>query len=248
MKIKPILFSTPMVQAILSGRKTQTRRKISEINSRVDGYTWSNHEVSFQDMDWNDVVVDGKVFANECYLKVAFPKNNTRHRVYPKLKIGDILWVRETWQHTKIININSQDENYGIVFKADGQPWEDYEGWTWKPSIFMPKVACRLFLEVTNVRVERLHDISEEDAVKEGVYDMFADDTSLAPNTAYYRYGTTKKEILADHWAHVADDAIHSFFSLWQSINGKESLEANPWVWVYDFKITEQPKNFLTNS
>src|SRR5690554_6919216 len=110
-KMKPILFSTPMVQAILRGQKLQTRR------------------VMKQPKKWTDV---------------------------PPISPGDILWVRETWQHTKVLNLHPVDANYGYVYRADAQPWEDIEGWKWKPSIFMPKEACRLWLKVTNVRVERL--------------------------------------------------------------------------------------------
>lgn len=120
MKIKPIFFSTPMVQAILKGQKTQTRRVV----------------------------------------KPAATFNNRRP--------GDVLWVRETWQHTEVLNLRPTDENYGYVYRADGMEWEDLEGWRWKPSIHMPKEACRLFLKIKNVRSERLQSISEDDARAEG--------------------------------------------------------------------------------
>lgn len=121
--MKPILFSTPMVQAILKGQKRQTRRVVKP------------------------------------------PKKSTD---MPPHRPGDILWVRETWQHTKILNLHPSDEDYGYVYRADGGDWEYIDGWKWRPSIFMPKEACRLWLKVTNVRVERLQSISEADAKAEG--------------------------------------------------------------------------------
>lgn len=133
--MKPILFSTPMVQAILKGQKWQTRRVVK------DPLAISLAEAGH----YNNVLT----LCNR--------------------RPVDVLWVRETWQHTKVLNLHPTDENYGYVYRADGQPWEDYEGWSWKPSIFMPKEACRIFLKVTNVRVERLQLISEADARAEGV-------------------------------------------------------------------------------
>ena len=123
MKAKPILFSTPMVQAILRRQKWQTRRVVKPPKK------------------WTDT---------------------------PPFSPGDILWVRETWQHTKVLNLHPTDGCYGYVYRADAQPWEDYEGWKWKPSIFMPKEACRLWLKITSAREERLQSISEVDAKAEG--------------------------------------------------------------------------------
>src|SRR5690554_3627422 len=98
--MKPILFSTPMVQAILKGQKSQTRRVVK-------------------------------------------PPKKCNAIPYP-FPPGDILWVRETWQHTKILNLHPSDEDYGYMYRADGGDWEYIDGWSWKPSIFMPKEACRL--------------------------------------------------------------------------------------------------------
>src|SRR5690554_1244392 len=170
-KMKPILFSTPMVQAILKGLKWQTRRDVKD-----------PHAISLQGIGQTNN---------------ALTICRYRSRV--------TLWVRETWQHTKVLNVHPTDAAFGYVYRADAQPWEDYEGWTWKPSIFMPKQACRLFLKITDVRVERLQSISEADAKAEGF------------------------------------DSVDSFFALWQKINGTESLAANPWVWVYGFKVIPKP-------
>lgn len=217
MKYVPILFSTPMVKAILDGSKTQTRRIIK-------GKT--DHFVQIK---------VGKYGTAIPYVRGGGAQFWAEPCINTKCQIGDIFWVRETWQHTKILNLNAQDENYGFVYRADGQPWKDFEGWTWKPSIFMPKEACRMFLEVVDVRVERLHDISEEDAISEGITE--------------YAYGYWRNYTSSFCGGRPKTDEdfknpIESFKSLWESINGKESLKSNPWVWVYDFEKTEKPKDF----
>lgn len=197
--MKPILFSTPMVQAIMNGTKTQTRRA-----------------VKFPD-DY-----DGKRVWDNGSLGLKYSAGDITQRLYPNFYPGDVMWVRETWQHTKVLNLHPTDENYGYVYRAEGQPWEDYEGWRWKPSIFMPKEACRNFLEVKSMRAERLQDISEADAMAEGIsldYDR--------PYNGWYDY--IKKR-------YCLESSIESFKTLWVSINGVESWEANPWVWVYGFE------------
>jgi hypothetical protein len=103
----------------------------------------------------------------------------------------------------------------------------------WKPSIFMPKKKCRIFLEITDVRVERLQDISEEDAIAEGIKKTWInDDIKQCRFKNYINDGKGSKS------------PIDSFNSLWVSINGKDSWKANPWVWVYEFKVVEKPKDF----
>src|SRR5690606_8173259 len=197
-KIKPILFSTPMVQAILENRKTQTRRKCAH-------QYWQHSEL----VDFND---------NGCHIKV--DKNVTS-----KYQVGDILWVRETWQ----TSYNYENDNWDYIYKSDGGYWIDDDGpMKWKPSIHMPKAAARIFLEVTNVRVERLFDISEKDAIAEGII-------VIEPEEAYNSY---------DKGVGSYATARGSFFSLWSSINGQASLDANPWVFVYEFKRVERPANF----
>jgi hypothetical protein len=97
----------------------------------------------------------------------------------------------------------------------------------------MPKSACRLWLKVTNVRVEKLQDITEEDAKNEGVYDAFF--RKGIAGHAYKNYLDKK-----GGWDSVADNAIHSYQTLWQKINDKESWDANPFVWVYDFEVMRE--------
>lgn len=144
-------------------------------------------------------------------------------------KIGDILWVRETWHEIHDSETN-QFIKYG--YKAD---WS--EGITshpknkgiWKPSIHMPKEATRIFLKVTKVKWERIQDISEADAIAEGV--------ELFDTNRYKDY-----EDLNNSFLH----ARISFASLWESINGKNSWQKNPYVWVYDFEQVEKPSDFLS--
>lgn len=155
-KIRPILFSTPMVQAILEGRKTQTRRVVPSLIT--EGF---------------DVEADGKTI-------VAYIDQSTGDSYRPeqvaKYHAGDILWIRETWG-----DYDGKASFY--VYRADfpqystGKPgyWHEPEqiNWIepprWKPSIHMPREAARLFLRVTGVHTERLQDISESDARCEGV-------------------------------------------------------------------------------
>ena len=147
--MKPILFSTPMVKAILDGRKTMTRRvaKMPENTYRVE----RNDDGTF-DAVWGAYMpqingfVDGSI------------------EVKPKYVEGDVLWVRETW-------LKADD---GYYYKADIKVPSESEdmrkayGYKWKPSIHMPKEAARIFLRVTGVRVERLQDIDEYDGQREG--------------------------------------------------------------------------------
>jgi hypothetical protein len=114
------------------------------------------------------------------------------------------------------------DEKCMFLFGNDKKIWP-----SWKPSIFMPKAACRIFLEITDVKVERLQDISEEDAINEGV--------ELLPNNRYKYY-------LSEYFDCI--NAVHSFQTLWKSINGAESWEANPFVWAIEFKQITKPENF----
>lgn len=185
MKERPILFSTPMVQAILEGRKTMTRRvvKPQPINSDY----WTAQSNAF------------------------YPNTNSAE---PKIlrcphgQVGDRLWCKETYSLTDL----------GVIYKAN---MDDADmrlfGSTnrkWKPSIFMPRKFSRITLEITNIRVERLQDITEKDAIKEGV-------PPFSPNGMAVSSTIPRKQ----------------FCVLWNSINSDRgySWESNPWVWVIEF-------------
>lgn len=192
-KQRPILFSTPMVQALLQGRKTQTRRIMKP---PVNGDFWK-----FSYMD-----------ANHAYLKADLKPASYVSRKCPYGNAGDVLWVRETM---------IKNDGYTYWPLADGYKKNTPLDKT-IPSIFMPKAACRLFLEITDIRVERLKDISEEDAKAEGAEGLLC-------------------QYVNDEWNQGYTSHYEGFKKLWHSINGEESWNQNPFVWVISFKKIPQP-------
>lgn len=197
---KPILFSTPMVQAILRGEKTQTRRKIKHKN--IIEEIRPVMKCIENENDWNKYILTDE-FGEDFLIK-------------PKYKVGDILWVRETFQ---ILPPNM------VFYKAD---LENKNTGDWKPSIFMPKSACRLFLKLKDIRVERLNNISESDSLQEGIQ-PFTKDNNL------FKYGLDGWE-----WQSMPKYARDAYKTLWQKINGEKSWEENPFVWVYEFERTDE--------
>ncbi|KEI75908.1 hypothetical protein N486_09080 [Clostridium botulinum B2 128] len=222
-----------MVEAILSGRKTTTRRIIKDV-SGLDFVGTSSF--------------DGKNFDY-----AAFGKGNINNLFDAKIEKrikgpylpGDILWVRETW---KVQSLSNMDYRTKFLYKAkpndklketnvDGEMYikllryECKNGW--HPSIFMPKDATRIFLKVTNVRVERLQDITEEGAKSEGA----------AKQISYQPYGTrseNNQEYAGDITQHVPN-YITGFAGIWDRTLGKwddwlYSFKRNPWVWVIEFE------------
>jgi len=184
--MKPIIFSTPMVQAILDGKKTQTRRVI---------------KIDDAPENWKISIAGTSIVRTEPYdVKL------------PRYAAGDILWVRETfcevpYEHNHVPIKGGHITIPKYAYKADSE--RDYTG-IWKPSIHMPREAARIFLRVKTVRVERLQDITEEDAKAEGVI-----------------CGQGQKR-----WT-----ARSAFMDLWDRINGKKNpWESNPWVWVCEFE------------
>lgn len=133
---------------------------------------------------------------------------------------GDVLWVRETWI--------KQDSSYKYL--AENTDWKGIM--KFKPSIHMPKAACRLFLQIKSIRVERLQDITEEDAKAEGVKHVIDKITGYCG----YDYLTGGYNLMTTPY--------HGFRSLWKKINGEESWNSNPWVWVITFKQIPKPTNF----
>lgn len=215
---RPILFQTEMVKAILEGRKTQTRRTKGFTNENPE--EWDLEVVRSFPVSKFDPAYFGAFFRQKLY------PNKTELIKSQYGKPGDLLWVRETWQHTRVLNINPQDENFGYVYKADDQPWADYEGWIYKPSIHMPKDAARLWLMIEDIRVERVQEISEEDSIAEGIYPY------LCPINGVDILGYKNYEHKM-----MPCPPKRSFQSLWTSINGEESWSANPWVWVVKFRV-----------
>lgn len=205
----PILFSAPMVQAILEGRKTQTRRVITRMNGMSEFVSEDGEILSAQDL---------------------ISKNRYGGRPYrtfcPHGKTRDQLWVRETWavgaEYDKVAPSKlPKAAREKVWLRADGGLLEVTQG-RWRPSIFMPRWASRITLEITDVRVERVNDISDIDILKEGtpgawVYDEYSMSYSPNGNTDSYRF---------------------FFNKLWDKINAKRGhpFSNNDWVWVVEFK------------
>lgn len=216
-KERPILMSGPMVRALLAGRKTQTRRVVKP-QPPTDG-RWMPWEHSERPGYWFGYAPDGKV-RNDVGAKL-----DDCGWVCPYGSVGDRLWVRETWSpdHRNFY------PNFPIVYRADngvtiesvGRVYSpEVDAWfafRWQPSIHMPRWASRLTLEITSVRVERLQDISEDDAIAEGV-----DAVSVAdvPRQAAW----TRRQ---------------DYARLWDHLNAKRGYPwaSNPWVWVIGFDV-----------
>ena len=214
-KTKPILFSTEMVEAILEGRKTQTRRTkgLEKVNENPDGHTFNsfsldNKNATFKRLEgmWQGVDVS--------------------------FQVGDILWVRESF-YIPIANEFKGKYFFKVDFKGDSAKLLK-----WKPSIHMPKEAARIFLKVINIRVERLFEISEKDAIAEGV------ECKIVENMKEYRAYLVKESEHVFGKNSYPDTPECSFLDLWEKINGNESVNSNPWVWVIEFEKVEKPENF----
>ena len=209
----PILFSTPMVQAILEGRKTMTRRIVNMEYLNKEPYEWSVKHI-------DEMLF---TFSNKGCAQSVDIRN-------PYGQPGDKLWVRETW---------CKSAREWFFYKAGGSDIKlellKEEGFKWKPSIHMPKAAARIWLMITDVRVERLQDISEEDAKAEGIEKI------TLSNEVYKCYQCDKGHLGINNLCEDGffDSANKSFESLWKKINGAESWNSNPWVWVIEFKRIE---------
>jgi hypothetical protein len=234
----PILFSTPMVQAILEGRKTVTRRIVKPQPDDSGLWNHSQYPMSVDsDMSgwWGTVADIGE-----------------QKKFTAKCEVGDILWVRETWT-TLGYNNGNKGETDAYVYKAseNGIVQEsNSKGWRWRPSIFMPREACRLFLKVKSVKVERLHTITPEDASREGV--RYAVSPSKELDMVYPCFEVKENGALSfmpESWTELNGDSLTDallyahFAELWCDINGRESWDANPWVWVIEFEKLESYKH-----
>lgn len=206
MKARPILFKPDMVRAILDGRKTQTRRVVKApvlTHERLSGEVWEMN------------VKDGVLTASTTSFRrgVSPMAAGGFDLACPYGAPGDVLWVRETFSGPwgcRRLKPTEWPEGCPIWYWADGDE-SDFDA-TWpKPSIHMPRWASRLTLEITDVGVERLQDISEEGAECEGV----------TPATPQEQTGARHKP---------------AFRHLWEEINGLDSWVANPWVWVVEFQ------------
>ena len=225
MKERPILFSAPMVRAILEGRKTQTRRAVKPHLNECGNFLHSgNSDLAHKHIgEWRQQ--NGRWFGLTGWSTIA---HADCHYGQP----GDRLWVRETYQGP-LMDADLMETEYRsnpdrfhgpeyCVYAADGGDAPEFVTLDdelvkrWRPSIHMPRWASRILLEITDVRVERLQDITEADAKAEGALPTLPPVDSVRIGAA----GTHKE----------------GYRQLWESINGPGSWDANQWVWVVEFK------------
>lgn len=223
MKKRPILFSGPMVRAILEGRKTQTRRvaKVFDIHRKMKGapVQWAGavhpaRESGF--VSWYP--------GNHQGLPEFTQKQYAKGFECPYGKPGDRLWVRETWQVRDETSYYTKADNkrHHTTHPGCAEVWEKTQPPeacpAWRSPLFMPRWASRITLEITGVRVERLQDISEADARAEGI--------------RYHEASKTYGEGLC------FGTATAAFQHLWDRINGKaHPWQSNPWCWVVAFRL-----------
>ncbi|MCW7609078.1 hypothetical protein OM392_14465 [Serratia bockelmannii] len=218
MKERPVIFNGEMVRAILDGRKTQTRRvmKVQPKPSETrPGDFWFSSKKLESMVHVSDFTPGNSPIA-DCHLFF-------QEHCCPFGQVGDRLWVRETWAEAgaSAPNLTLYRSNYPAHVPAGYENVPEAEDIRWRPSIHMPRWASRILLEITAVRVERLNDISEEDARAEGISDggcLNCGDSEPC--------GCASPD----------PDATDAFAYLWQSIYGLESWYTNPWVWVIEFK------------
>lgn len=239
-KERPILMSAPMVRAILAGRKTQTRRLVK---SRNDLSHYNKAFVLSKDEYNKDVATEfnAKVVAKKPM--ALFFKNfiNGLDVECPYGNVGDRLWVRESYKRWCIDGTDTTEDGWWSVrYRSDNNIQKHCATWDccatydspseagcckepdrWKPSIHMPRWASRILLEITGLRVERLRDISRDDCIAEGIYEY--QDGNYFYDSEHGGYGSP----------------YAAYKELINKINGPETWDRNPWVWVVEFKVIE---------
>ena len=200
---RPIILNTEMVKAVLEGRKTQTRRVMDFPKSYMWNHEWFKKNYTFDKMFFDDIKNRNvAIFTDGEY---------TEWFKCPFGKVGNRLWVRETFQLSKGDMAPTLEEELTKTphiryYASDVPKYRDFD--KWRPSIHMPREFSRITLEITDIRVERLQDISQEDREAEGY-----------PEGKYGSY------------------SFNWFVGLWNSIHKKENTwQDNPWVWVINFK------------
>ncbi len=239
---KPIPFKTEMVQAILDGRKTVTRRIAKSLLGIGEREHGGEHEFILDNFAGKEIPTG--FVCRKCGRGVSPPHSRCgvgNSWIVPPCFPGDILYVRETWQKCKYKRpekaIPVGFKEYEYVYLADNEICNsDGSKFKWRPSIHMPKEAARIFLRVTGVRVERLRDITDEQAMREGVYKKPNSISSIFPDGDY------KCECKPGQIFRSAQICFGC--GIWDSTIKKSNLkkygwEANPWVWVVEFEKLE---------
>lgn len=253
MKERPILMSAPMVRAIIAGRKTQTRRLVKPQPSESFLPYVGHYQRTLVDRKEGEQFPDPVVRFGAFDEKEDYPcpygkpcdrlwVRETWADVHP-LQVAEGRYSKEGRAgipgppSVEYRTIYAADGDYPPIWYSDGHPFRtltcpgDFErelypkgtGWGWWPSIHMPRWASRITLEVVSVRVERLQEISEADAIAEGV-DAFADGCGFTIPLPNGKLGAWQR------------NPVDAYRNLWESINGSGSWAANPWVWVIEFK------------
>lgn len=217
-KERPILFNADMVRAILKGHKTQTRRILNIDHPVVTGFVPNGHHGYWMGTAKSEEVIQQYISTFPLTVKC------------PYGLVGDRLWVRETFA------VYGDEEMHTIHYRADRPEHVGRKGMGYKPSIHMPRWACRLLLEITDIRVERLNAISKEDAAKEGFQQL--------PATGRYVLNQGDQ-----YFGGASSNPCELFKFLWEGVYGENAWKQNPWVWVVEFKIiargmgnTQKPK------
>ena len=232
MKEHPLLLKGPLVRATLEGRKTQTRRPVQPWLGR-NPPLWSRliDQDGKPDFDWGELLYYGQ---DEDSLRHGFGFDDSGHGcpendawlTSPIGQVGDRLWVRETWTAA----MHDPKGPADCLYRADdNRGVEDLAEAKWTPSIHMPRWACRLVLPQVSVRVERVQDITEEDAKAEGVEPVLMRGIGSYPE--WMR--PTMREVGGHQKA---------FELLWKQIYGDALWDANPWVWVAEWDHVEVRK------
>lgn len=227
MSIKPILFNTDMVRAILDGRKTVTRRVIKPQPKSKLCYTFAGSDCG----TWGYPSKTAHEFWGEEFkLPDDITEEELKKKWNPPYHTDDILYVRETWSPVFVV---PRRYLYKVECKeAENLPIK------WHTSIHMPKEAARIWLKVKDVRVERLKDMTDKDALKEGAQGVRCDHAGLGA------YGCT--DCMNTGWL---EPPILEFMGIWNSTIKKSDLDrygwdASPWVWVIEFERCEKPEGW----
>jgi hypothetical protein len=217
MRERPILFNGAMVRAILAGQKTQTRRAVKLPHNNPLGQWEASTSGGHGARDRKGNLVPEHACIWHTRTGEAFS--------CPLGEPGDRLWVRETWSDE---DLSSSEAYYRADALTTGLMADEIAAIRWKPSIHMPRWACRLVLEITAVRVERLMDISRADSLAEGIHaypHLWRDCEYPLPDVAYEPYPGSK---------HRYSSPVAAFGALWIDTGGDG--DSNPWMWVIEFK------------
>ena len=223
MAIKPILFNTEMVKAILDGRKNCTRRLVKPQPDEEHTYPLGFVTDSTEKKDVG------------CFGFGIDEYGGFIQYVKPPYQPGDILYVRETWMDYAGLTMYKADCD---IYRLDSL---NFAGFGWKPSIHMPKEAARIWLKVTDVKVERLQEMKPVDVIKEGAYpDCWDCLNTYGESGSQCCYGTEEQ-------CSQCDEVMMEWENLWNSTIKKSDIDrygwdASPWVWVIEFERCEKPK------